>query len=223
MRNKKMKNNVSIIGGADGPTSIFVVGRKEKNILKRIQMAFSNRKYKKKRSLAEKSIVPNAHTIEEVIQYIQQRYNAARADCSYPYYHSRKRSMKYHLIRRKNPDLLGEEKQFLPPEDWNDQQAVLEWHQKLDDWTEECQRRADAVPYEVFPTDYHLFIINKGELGSLEVEMDALCPYLSVSYSGDKKVMEPILRDIYLYFGVSQEDIDHRTERYGSLLAALSF
>ena len=218
-----MKKNVSIIGGADGPTSIFVVGRKEKNILKRIKITFLNRQYKRKRALAAKSIVPDAHTIEEVIQYIQQRYSAVEADSSYPYYQSRKRSMKYDLIRRHNPELLGEEKKFFPPADLNDKQAVLEWQQQLDAWFRECQEKTDAVPYEVFPTDYHLFIINKGELGSLEIEMDTFCPHLSVSYSGDKKIMAPILKDIYLYFGVSKEDIDHQTERYMFLLTALTF
>lgn len=218
-----MKKNVSIIGGADGPTSIFVVGHKEKNILKRVKMAFFNKQYKRKRALAEKSIVPDAHTIEEVIQYIQQRYDAVEADCSYPYYQSRKRSMKYDLIRRHNPELLGEEQQFFPPADLNDQQAVSEWQQQIDAWVKECQKRTDAVPYEMFPTDYHLFIINMEEKGSLEIEADTLYPNLSISYSGDRKVMEPILKDIYLYFGVSKEDIEHRTERYTSLLSALTF
>lgn len=218
-----MKKNVSIIGGADGPTSIFVVGRKEKNILKRIKITFLNRQYKRKRALAEKSIVPDAHTIEEAIQYIQHRYCAVEADCSYPYYQSRKQSMKYDLIRRHNPELLGEEKQILPPADSNDQQAVSKWQQQIDAWFKECQEKTDAIPYEVFPTDYHLFIINKGNLGSLEVEMDTLHPTLSISYSGDHKIMQPILKDIYLYFGVSKEDIDRRTERYTSLLSALTF
>ncbi|MBD5548441.1 MAG: sodium ion-translocating decarboxylase subunit beta [Lachnospiraceae bacterium] len=218
-----MKKNVSIIGGADGPTAIFVAGRKEKNLLKRIKIAFLNRQYKRKRALAEKSIIPDAHTLEEVIHYIQQRYDAVEADCPYPYYLSKKRSMKYNLIKRLNPKLLGEEKQILPPADFNDRQAVSEWQQQIDAWIKECQEKTDAVSYEVFPTDYHLFIINKGNLGSLEVEMDTLHPTLSISYSGDHKIMQSILKDIYLYFGVSKEDIDRRTERYTSLLSALTF
>lgn len=218
-----MRDNVSIIGGADGPTSIFIAGRKEKNILTRIKMAFFNRKYKKKRALAEKSIVPNAHTIEEVIQYIGQRYNAVEADSSYPYYQSRKRSMKYDLIRRSHPELLGEEKHFFPPADLNDSQAASKWQEQIELWVNECQQKTDAVPYEVFPTDYRLFIIDKGEMGLLEVELDALYPNLSVSYSGNPKIMKPISKDIYLYFGVSKEDIDRRTDRYISLLSALTF
>jgi len=79
-----------------------------------------------------------------------------------------------------------------------------------------------VIPYEVFPIDYHLFIINKGGHGTLIIELDTFHPNLSASYSGNKKIMEPILKDIYIYFGVSQEDIDYRTNRYEMLLAVLS-
>lgn len=223
---KKDASAVSVIGGADGPTSIFLVGRKEMNILQRIKASFFNRKYIRKRARAERtiaSLAPNAHTIEETIQYIRQRYHAAEADSSYPLYNSRKRSMKHQLIQRNQPELLGEEKQFLPPADLNDEQALLAWQQKIDAWADECMARADAVPYDVFPTDYHLFIIDRQDEGTLEVEIDSMNSSLSVSYSGNQKIMEPILKDIHLYYGVSEEDIAHRSERYLSLLGALTF
>lgn len=223
---KKDVSAVSAIGGADGPTSIFLVGRKEMNIWQHIKASFFNRKYIWKRARAEKtiaSLAPNAHTIEETIQYIRQRYHAAEADSSYPLYSSRKRSMKHQLIQRNQPELLGEEKQFLPPADLNDEQALLAWQQKIDAWADECMARADAVPYDVFPTDYHLFIIDRQDEGALEIEIDSINSSLSVSFSGNQKIMEPILKDIYLYFGVSEEDIAHRSERYLSLLGALTF
>lgn len=46
---KKSAGAVSIIGGADGPTSVFIAGRTEKNIFKRFQMYIRNRKYRRKR------------------------------------------------------------------------------------------------------------------------------------------------------------------------------
>lgn len=220
---KKAVSAASIIGGADGPTSIFLAGRKEMNILQRVKSTFLNKKYKRKRARAERSIIPGAHTIEETIQYLEKRYHAVEADDSYPFYNSRKRSMKHQLIQRNQPELLGKEKQFLPPADLNDKQAFLAWQQKIDAWADECMARADAVPYDVFPTDYHLFIISIQEEGALEVEIDSINSSLSVSFSGNQKVMKPILKDIYLYFGVSNEDIEHRSERYLSLLTALTF
>lgn len=220
---KKDVSSTSIIGGADGPTSIFLVGRREMNIFQRIKSAFFNGKYKRKRARAKRSIVPGAHTIEETIQYIKKRYHASEADSSYPCYRSRQRSMKYQLIQRNQPELLGDETQFLPPADLNDKQAILQWQQQIDAWMDECMAKADAVPYEVFPTDYHLFVISIQGEGTLEVEIDIQNSSLSISFSGSQKIMNPILKDIYLYFGVSKEDIEHRSERYLSLLTALTF
>lgn len=217
----KAAKSYSIIGGADGPTSVFIAGHKEKNIFKRIKMNALNKKNKKKRELAKKSIVPGTHTIEETIRYMKQRYSAVEANSSYLFYNERKKNMKYYLIQSEKSELLGEEKKFPLPEDFNDGQAVREWQRQIDEWTNECQRKADAIPYEVFPTDYHLFIINKGEHGTLEIELDTFYLNFSTSYSGNKKIMEPILKDIHIYFGVSQEDIDYRTSRYEMLLAVL--
>jgi len=218
----KAAKSYSIIGGADGPTLVFIVGHKEKNIFKRIKMNVLNKKHKKKSELAKKSIVPGAHTMEETIRYMKQRYAAVEADSSYIHYKEWKKNMKYCLIQREKPELLGEEKKIFPPGDFNDEQAVREWQRQTDEWTSECQRKADVIPYEVFPIDYHLFIINKGEHGTLIIELDTFYPNLYVSYSGNKKIMEPILKDIHIYFGVSQEDIDYRTDRYKMLLAVLS-
>ena len=46
-----------------------------------------------------------------------------------------------------------------------------------------------------------------------------------ISYSGNKKVMkqfEKISKDLYIYYGVSEDDIKKKTERYLSLVTALS-
>ena len=51
---EKSKSEVSIIGGADGPTSIFIVGRTRKKPLKvRIQ----NFIYRYRRKIVEKKVV----------------------------------------------------------------------------------------------------------------------------------------------------------------------
>lgn len=220
----KAAKAVTIIGGADGPTSVFLVGhgKKEKNIFKRINMEYRDWKYRRKSRAAQKRIVPGSHTMEETIQYVTEHYNAVETDASYHYYEERKRDSKYGLIQRRNPELLGGEKEIIPPDDFNDQEAVKEWMRQIEEWTEERRRIVDKIPDEVFPTDYHMFIIDKGEWGKLEVEVDTVSEVIGVSYSGDKKVMEPILRNIYLFYGVSQEDIDKKSERYRSLLAALS-
>ncbi len=48
---------------------------------------------------------------------------------------------------------------------------------------------------------------------------------LAISFTGDKKVMrklQKITLELYLYYGVTEEDIKNRTERYRTLLIALS-
>lgn len=218
----KKANAVSVIGGADGPTSIFMVGNssKEKNILKRFRIWRQQKKYRRKRDKARKSITPDAHTMEELIAYMQSHYGAVEADISYPYYEERKQGMKYSLIQREKPELLGEMKQFFPPKDLTDKEAVIKWQKELEAWIEECRNRAEAVPYEAFPTKYRMFVIDRGQEGRLEVELDMFRPVISVSYAG--KAMKEISEDIHRYYGVTQQDIDEESERYKSLLAVLS-
>lgn len=221
--NKKCASAVSIIGGADGPTSIFIVGKKEKNLFRRIKHALYQRKYRRKRKLAERSIVPGAHTMEETIRYAQERYGMAEANASYRYYEERKRNVKGSLISRKKPELLSEEKRIPPPEDFSDEKALQEWGEQVREWTAAREREIDAVSPEAFPIDYHLFVADRGEQGGLEMEVELLYGALAISYfGGEKKSMNSIVKDIYRYYGVSQEDIEQRTERYQELLAALS-
>lgn len=61
MKNKR-KSFVSIIGGADGPTSIFIAGKSDKRPLK---VRIKNAIYKCKRKRVEKRIVANSHTLNE--------------------------------------------------------------------------------------------------------------------------------------------------------------
>ena len=62
---QKSKNGVSIIGGADGPTSIFIAGPSEKQPLK---VRIKNSIYRYKRIKVEKTIVANPHSLSETVQ-----------------------------------------------------------------------------------------------------------------------------------------------------------
>lgn len=218
----KAARAVSVIGGADGPTSVFVVGKggRERNPFRRLRIWRERKRYQRKRDKARRLIKPDAHTMEELISYMEEHYGAVEADASYRGYEERKRGMKYCLIQREAPELLGEMKKILPPEDLTDKDAVIKWQKELEAWTEECQDRAEAVPFDVFPTEYHMYVIDRKEEGRLEIELDRFCPVISMSYAG--KAMEQIAKDIHLYYGVTKQDIDGESERYKSLLAALS-
>lgn len=219
---KKSAGAVTIIGGADGPTSVFIAGRREKNVFKCFRMYMLSRKYRKKHEKAVKSIVPGEHTIEETIEYMKKSYGALQVDASYPYYEERKMEFRYSRIRRTKPQLFCMERKIEEPENFDDEQAVKEWKKQIDEQDKECRNIAQSISNEEFPSDYHMFIIDKGEQGNVEIELDTYDPGISVSYSGDKNVMENILKDIYRFYGVSQADIEHKTDRYKALVAVLS-
>ena len=77
---------------------------------------------------------------------------------------------------------------------------------------------------DLMPMDFHIYEINLRD-GRLEMEIDYHWNVFGISYSGSKKTikrMKGIAKDLYLYYGVSEEDIQKKSERYHSLLATLS-
>ena len=69
---EKSKSKVSIIGGADGPTSIFIAGRTRKKPLK---VRIRNIIYRYRRKIVEKKVVADVHTLDELVQYAMNTYN----------------------------------------------------------------------------------------------------------------------------------------------------
>lgn len=107
---------------------------------------------------------------------------------------TQKNCLKESLISRYKPELLGEMTEQTRPDD------------------------------EQMPMDFHIYEISLGD-GILELEIDYHWNVFGISYSGSKKTMKQmkeIAKDLYLYYGVSEEDIRQKSERYHSLLATLS-
>lgn len=73
MGKEKAARAVSVIGGADGPTSIFIAGKTGKRTLKeRVRRYF----YQRRRKRVERKIKPDAHTLQEVTAYVVEKYHA---------------------------------------------------------------------------------------------------------------------------------------------------
>ena len=73
------------------------------------------------------------------------------------------------------------------------------------------------------PMDLHVYEIHMGG-GIIEIVADYRWDLLTISFTGNKKVMrklQKITLELYLYYGVTEEDIKNRTERYRTLLIAL--
>ena len=82
----------------------------------------------------------------------------------------------------------------------------------------------DQMPDNVIPLDFHLYEIKIGE-DFMEIAVDYIWNIFGISYTGNKSVIKrfkKITRDLYCYYGVSEEYIKNRTERYSSLVTEVS-
>ncbi len=225
--NKKAVASVSVIGGADGPTSVWIAGKldkKDRHVIRRFKHNFRNYIYRQKRNRVEKKIVPSAHSLPETVQYMVNKYGAVETGASDPCYAERRSQMKCALIQRTMPELLGGNREILPPKDLQDEEEVKKWVERMDEWIKSCEEKAEAIPDDVFPTDYHLYVIDKEE-GRMKVEIEFVHEILGVSYSGRRKSMNifsAVSKDIHSYYGVTKEDIEKKSERYSALVNVLS-
>ena len=212
----KSKSGVSIIGGADGPTSIFIAGRAQKRPLKvRIRSIL----YRFKRKRAEKKVVAGEHTLDELVQYAKNSYNLIETNSSERKYIEQQNNLKESLILQHKPEILGEMKDIPKPNIYNEK-SIREYLYKI-----EARREMIAeMPDNVIPMNFHLYEIRIGD-DSLEMNIDYILNIFAISYSGNKKVMkqfQKISKDLYIFYGVSEDDIKKKTERYLSLVTVLS-
>lgn len=213
--NEKSTNAVSIIGGADGPTSVFLAGKTGKRPLK---IRIRNFLYKCKRKQVAKRIVPGAHSLEEVITYVKTKYSAIEIDTTQHKYIEQRKSLKESLIITHKPDLLGDIKDIPKPTDYTEE-SVREFYNQL----ESRRKMISQIPDEEMPMDFHIYEITIDD-GRMEMEIDYKWDIFGISYSGSKKVMKELRKiacDLYLYYGVTKEDIENNTKRYSSLLTTL--
>lgn len=197
----KSKSGVSIIGGADGPTSIFIAGRAQKRPLKvRIRSIL----YRFKRKIAEKKVVAGEHTLDELVQYAKNSYNLIETNSSERKYIEQQNNLKESLILQHKPEILGEMKDIPKPNIYNEK-SIREYLCKI-----EARREMIAeMPDNVIPMKFHLYEIRIGD-DSLEMDIDYIWNIFAISYSGNKKVMkqfQKISKDLYIFYGVSEDDI----------------
>ena len=212
----KSKSGVSIIGGADGPTSIFIAGRAQKRPLKvRIRSIL----YRFKRKRAEKKVVAGEHTLDELVQYAKNSYNLIETNSSERKYIEQQNNLKESLILQHKPEILGEMKDIPKPNIYNEK-SIREYFCKIKTRSEMIAE----MPDNVIPMNFHLYEIRIGD-DSLEMNIDYIWNIFAISYSGNKKVMkqfQKISKDLYIFYGVSEDDIKKKTERYLSLVTVLS-
>lgn len=210
---KEKANSVSIISGSDGPTAVFKANSESKKSLKEI---IKNYIYKSKCEKAKKKITPGAHTIEETAAYAADKYGAVEINSRDQQYEEKLKYLKQSLVLTNKPQLSGED--TLVP-DLSNETETREFLEKLELRNEIISK----IPDSEFPLDFHLYEINMGD-SRIEIETDNIWNVLNVSCSGSRKDMKrlnKIVRDLYIYYGVSEEDIKEKSERYLSLLDIL--
>ena len=212
----KSKREVSIIGGADGPTSVFVAGKSAKQPLK---IRIRNAIYRYKRKKVEKTIVANTHTLAEVVQYAKNNYELTETPPTEREYIEQKESLKEGLILQYKPEVLGSMKD-IPKPDISNEASVQEYFCKIKTRSEMIAKMSDST----IATDFHLYKIRIDD-SFLDIGVDYIWDIFGISYSGNKKVMkqfENISKELYSYYGVSEDDIKNNTKRYSSLVTILS-
>ena len=127
--------------------------------------------------------------------------------------------LKESLILQYKPELLGEMKD-IPVPDFSNEASVKEYFGKIKTRSEMIAEMPDSI----IPMDFHLYKIRIDD-DFLEMEIDYTWNIFGTSYSGNKAVMKRfkrIARDLYSYYGVTEEDIRNKTKRYSSLVTNLS-
>ena len=213
------------IFGADGPTSIYIKGETERKVSPR--ELEERALFKKKKEEIEKSITADPHTIDQVIQLIIEKYHGKELPGNTHTYRIQKEYLKESLITKYCPQLLEEANipsleniRFSKGMDPEEQKAVLE---QMHIQQEIRHKKINEIPDEKFPMDYHMFEIFYGE-GRVQVDIEKHWGLLGCSFSGKEEKMpklKEISKDIMLYYGVTEEDIKTKSERFSSLVLEL--
>ena len=234
MRRKgKHAESISIIGGSDGPTSVFLLGRGKPNLRQQLQKIYFA--YKKK--WIARKIVPGTHTMEEVAALLKKEYGFEEIQKSDDEYIREYEGLRSSFIIMYKPELLGElaERPRLLNKDV---ESIKEWQRQL----ELREQRAKEIPKEQF--DINLYILEKkSDDVFMRFILESNYDYIGGSYSGDvksnrkkryvakfginrigdeQKRYQELFRQIHIYYGVSETDIAENTRRYKELLTVLA-
>ena len=204
---KKAAAAVSIIGGADGPTSVFLAGKTGDDPKGKA------RREERMRKIAER--IPAApHTIQETEQYLTEKYAALLLSADNPEVQSQEKSMRVNMVFRHRPDLLKTPEPEFPKSKKN-LEAFEEQIRKRFQEAEEISAEElplDLCQYRIVPKDHPEAVLN------FVVERSYGVFQVSSSYGKggeeEQAALEEIIKDVYLYYGVSQEDKEQFTERF---------
>lgn len=219
---KNMKNGANAvaytrINSDDGPTSVFILGDTKKRT---IRQRFQQFRYNRKKKRVEKTITGEVHhSMEEVLAFAVDECGLTELDRDCVKVREEYRQLRASFIVQYQPELLGEYAE-IPALDSEEPDAVKAYLEKC----KEQLQRAMAVPEERFTIDMHKYVREYPDMNeSLNVVIETKYGYIGGGAGGDQAVrdLDKIMRRLWTYYGVTQEDIDNRTERYRELISTL--
>ena len=205
--------NTTIIGSSDGPTSVFLVGGHKPNIKQKIQKkAFELRK-----KWYALWIKPGTHTMEDVACYVKEKYHFVECSKDSKIYRHQYDELRASFIMQYQPELLGEYAK-LPELASEEENEIREFLAQM----RIRQEKAKEVPEELFSLDYY-YLEKQEKDDNMHIQLESHYEYIGGGFSGGKNNnFKRIYKDIYKYYGVSEDDIANNTKRYQNLLRTLA-
>lgn len=215
---RKKASAVSIIGGEDGPTSIFLIGGNDSKRTRKQKIQKELFTLRKRR--IAKSLKANPHTMEQVIEYAQNKWGYTAISKESEEYKMEYVQLRAAFILEYNPELLGQFKDY-PELRGRDEDSINHFMMLIN----QRQKAAENIPTELFDIDLCIMEMNEAEFTS-KLILEKNYGYIGGSASGkSKKAMKKyhrVFRDVYKYYGVTQTDINNQTKRYDELLRTLA-
>jgi hypothetical protein len=212
----EIATKIVVIGGSDGPTSVFVL-KNDKRHLTTKQKIYKFR-YNIRKAWVEKRIKAEPHSMDKVIEYTKIKWGFSETDRDTEEFQTEYRELRAAFLLQYSPKLLGDLAEFPKLESYS-ADAVMAFMEQMD----KRKKVAEEISKELF--DIELCILERRENNaSSKVIIEKKYGYIGGSASGTKnaKMFDKIFRDIYKYYGVSQEDIDKKTKRYEELIKTLA-
>lgn len=210
----------SIIGGADGPTSVFLAGKIDN---KRKKKKSEPERRQRKLDKIKKQIKPGTHTLEELEEYICNKYGAYETSPESLQYSESYKNLKSSFVYKYHPELIEIEFPEFPRNEIKNPEELEGFFKKTQEW----YKAAEKVTDELIPFNFKQYIIKVSDQageGSVLVDIEYEHQFIGVSagYSGKSKSCNTIIKDIYCYYGVSDEDMKEDSERFKTLALILS-
>ena len=214
---EKAAASADVIGGADGPTSYFLLGGK--NSKPTLGQRLHKLRYEFRKKRVVKALKPNPHSMDEVADYIINELGFFEVDKDEEEDKTEYCQMRASFILMYKSELLGELADIPKPE-CHDEEGIKHMMAEI----ERRQKAAEEVPPEAFDIDLHIFEKNDEE-NHTKIIMEKNYGYIGGSASGSENSVKKFgktYRKVYEYYGVTQKDIDEKSKRYTEVVKTLA-